>query len=114
MNDVLGIRAWYSDGRTFDATRFQDFPEEGAYGFVEFEDAVTAGGIRYRRIVGGGDWYYLDDAGRIQKVQPDPTMGQWAEKPPGCQSCIKRSAPHLPAEEWDRIDAEMMEAAWPT
>lgn len=109
---VLHVRAWYDGGRILDGESLRGFPEEGAIQFVEFEHGVTKGGTRYRRIVDGGDWYFLDDLGRIQRVDPHPEQGQWAEKPGGCSSCIKRSAPHLPDDVFERLSAEAQEATW--
>ena len=85
----------------------------GVQGVIEFEDELTPAGVPYRRILHGTDWYCWVD-GRVE-LGPGGMPDEWADPPPeSCSSCIKKSGPNLPEDEWAALYAQMWETRWPT
>lgn len=87
-NNLLGWRAWYTEGRTFDSKTltFQSLPHEGALVFVEYYDTG-------RRIIDSGDWYYWDPEKQCIEYVPTGDWGTWTLEPKvgDCLSCVKKS-----------------------
>jgi hypothetical protein len=78
--------AYYTGNRVFDSNNLSwaELPDDGVLIVVEYQQ----GG---RRIVDGGDWYWLED-GRINYV-PSVSWDNEEPKPNvSCQSCVKRGA----------------------
>ena len=87
QNEAKGGMKWtayYTEGKVFHSqdTDWSALPEEGVLIVVEYQP----GG---RRIVDGGDWYWLEN-GRINYV---PSLSWEKEEPKpqvSCSNCVKR------------------------
>jgi hypothetical protein len=99
-------RVHYADGTTADSSETSHVDvRDGVLGIVEFLKPP------YRRIVDGGDWFWLQ-GGTWRKS--GTIWGGWVDRPDvKCRSCLKRGAA-LPDEEWVRAQARMFEdRRWP-
>lgn len=104
-----GWRVYYADGATCDsaAQRWRDLPNTGVIGVVVFEEPP------YRRIVDGGDWYYLDEDGEPSCTDTADRWGEWAPLPFAPTETIKRGAA-VTDERFETVKTRMVEdKAWP-
>lgn len=106
---MLKWKAWYEDGRKFSSadTMWQDLPNRGMVGVVVYEE------YPYRRILDGGDWYWLEN-GDIHQTNTHEEWGQFLPAPDiNCTSCLKRSGV-MSDTAWKRIQAQMIgDRTWP-
>lgn len=83
MNPVAW-RAWFKGGARYDSrsSRWREIPDEGCLLFVVYMGEKTKmGGYPYRKIVSGGDWYWMDEGGMIHCSDTHDNMGQWVDPP---------------------------------
>lgn len=115
MTGVVGILAWYSEGREFDSREmsFEEMPDDGAVMFKEFEEAHVHASVgdRNNRLISNGDWYYLDACGRLTRVN-SAQGGSWAPRPDVPAGMAKRSAPTLLNAEYLEVYANAQAATW--
>lgn len=100
--DLLGWRAHYAAGITFDSAeaRPTELPD-GAIGVVEFLARP------YRKIVDGGDWYWME-GGRWQAS--DTVWNGWVERPH--PDAIRGMG--LPDDRWQKArEAMLNDRDWP-
>lgn len=106
--EPVGWRAYFADGDTFTFTEpsaWEDLPGEGLVGVVEFLTPP------YRRIVDGGDWYWMDEAGRVQKS--GTRWGGRVEVPEEARGYVISGA-GLADDEYEQIAARMdADRDWP-
>lgn len=106
MRDVIGWRAWYTNDRIFDSRQvtWSSLPRDGVLGVVVyFSDG-------FRKIVDGGDWYYLDsDIPTCTETHSD--WDQWIDPPDVPLDELKRGV-GVSDEEFDRIKTRMVEYSW--
>lgn len=106
---MQGWRAWYDDDGVYSSAHvaWADLPETGMVGVVVYEEPP------YRRIVDGGDWYWMED-GMIHCTETHGDWGLFVEPPKvACQACVKKSG-DMSDDAFRAVQREMMEArAWP-
>lgn len=106
---MRGWRAWYTDGRTFSSadTDWTDLPDTGVLGVVVYLDPP------YRKLVSGGDWYYLDSDHVPATVPTHTEWGRWTDPPAVPEVECKRGAA-VTDDRWTAVEQAMMEATrWP-
>lgn len=109
---VIGWRAWYAGGRTFssDETDWTDLPDDGVLGAMVYYADRSPGGVPYRRIVSGGDWYHLVD-GEPACTATHDEWGEWVDPPDAPDAELKRGR-GVHDEEFEAVHAEMLESRW--
>lgn len=74
--NVIAWRAWWWDGTAYSSEdhRWEGLPEDGWEAFVLYFDKLTSGGVPYRRIMMGSDYYFRADTeiGPIYGESHDP------------------------------------------
>lgn len=106
---MLKWRAWYADGRVFSYkdVMWQKLPAKGLVGVVIYETPP------YRRIMDGGDWFWLEN-GDLHVSATHDEWGKWVNPPDvPCKSCVKQGQA-MSNEAFEGIQKEMLEATeWP-
>lgn len=99
-------RAYYAGGVTFDSseTRVEELPD-GLLGVVEFLEHP------YRKIVDGGDWYWMED-GRWQAT--GSIWEGWVERPEGVPDERLKRGLGISDDGWSEARARMLDDLnWP-
>ena len=111
MPKVIGWRAWYSGGRTFDSatTPWTDLPTEGVIGFMLYEDTLCPDGVcPTRRQLANADWYWLDRDG-FHKSATSLNREEWVPAPLVERNTLK-GGEWVEDGEYDRAVAAMTAA----
>lgn len=93
---LLGWRAWYTEGRTFEGRTGEEFLRLPAEGVLW----ITLYYIDRRVHFSGGDWYVWTGDG--VRYVASGAWGTWQPRPDGCLSCIKKGA-GVSDEEFARV-----------
>ena len=78
--------AVYTEDRIFHSreTSWNDLPEEGVLIVIEYQPSG-------RRIIDGGDWYWMED-GQIHYLPSVSWEEEWGKPVVECSSCVKKGA----------------------
>jgi hypothetical protein len=101
--EMIRWRAWYRGGQDFESadTKWEDLPSDGMLMAVILLDEYSEGGVRYRRIMMGSDWYWLCELeGRITLCENNETPDKILERYP--DAVLKRGA-WTSDEEMERV-----------
>lgn len=102
---VAGWRAWYAGGRICSArsTTWARLPELGIVVVAVYYAAFTVAGVRYRRFLDGGDWYWPWDRSGTSDAR-----GAWIEPPAHVPPALLKRGVWVS----DREFAEISRRAW--
>lgn len=107
---MLGWRTWYADGAVYSSSRttWVALPELGVVVVVVYYDAFTAGGVQYRRILDGGDWYWP-----WAKSATSGARGAWIEPPPHVPRALLKRGVWVSDLTFDIITQRAWDSRWP-
>lgn len=113
----LAWKAYYTKGRRYESTSdtWDQLPELGCLLVVVYMDKlIPSSGHPYRKIVGGGDWVWIDHEGMVHCSGTNDERGFWIEAPPEIPREKLKRGQWATDEEMKAVQAEAMEARWPS
>lgn len=108
--DLAGWRVWYADGSVYasDTTAWVDLPEQGVVVVAVYEDRFTKGGVRYRRLMDGADWYWL-----FGKSGTNDERGVWIDPPADVAPELLKRGVWVSDLTFDIISRRAWDSRWP-
>lgn len=104
-----GWKAYYVGDRVFSSadTDWEALPATGVVGIIVYEEPP------YRRLILGGDWYYLDD-GVPATTETHDEWGEWVTQPDDVAEDELKRGELIPDDAFERLQSDMMaDREWP-